>query len=253
MKMKNKQLLTLLSLTMFSTLNFAQGIVTPQLVTVDQYQNNNSRSFTGSNTSTTYTSSANQSQVITSTNSASVTNIQNSNIAIISDTLPNDVCVSGATWNTYMDTIKSNAAFWHAAKNYAEQFSREASSYQQLLTQNNIPLQWPAGSTGGIPSDSLNPIDVGPLNNTFKTSSCPSGQFSGASVNEAVKLANTYRTQGNTYRILQTQWDAQAKAFQQQAQKANLQLAAPTFTEGPKAGEDLGYYLNRWSNSQQPN
>ncbi len=69
--MKNKQLLTLLSLTMFSTLNFAQGIVTPQLVTVDQYQNNNSRSFTGSNTSTTYTSSANQSQVITSTNSAS--------------------------------------------------------------------------------------------------------------------------------------------------------------------------------------
>ena len=51
----------------------------------------------------------------------------------------------------------------------------------------------------------------------------------------------------------QTQWDAQAKAFQQQAQKANLQLAAPTFTEGPKAGEDLGYYLNRWSNSQQPN
>ena len=57
MKMKNKQLFTLLSLTMFSTLNFAQGIVTPQLVTVDQYRNNNSRSVTGSNTSTTSTSS----------------------------------------------------------------------------------------------------------------------------------------------------------------------------------------------------
>ena len=72
-------------------------------------------------------------------------------------------------------------------------------------------------------------------------------------MNETVKLANTYRTQGNTYRILQTQWDSQVKAFQQQSQKANLQLATPTFTEGPKAGEDLGYYLNRWSNSQQPN
>ena len=65
MKTKNKQLFTLLSLTMFSTLSFAQGIVTPQLVTFDQYQNNSFRSFISSNTSTTSTSSANQAQVIT--------------------------------------------------------------------------------------------------------------------------------------------------------------------------------------------